>query len=102
MQMCISAAEDDIRVKCMKVVHSMLKEEVDKAQSLSSSSHDKAIKVIIQGPCRVQRKSVLQLACHQQAFTGNYFPFFSESSGEQVSPMAYLPSSNLGHPVALM
>ena len=69
MQMCISAAEDDIRVKCMKVVHSMLKEEVDKAQSLSNSSHDKAIKVIMYCLGRVQRKSVLQIACRQQPFT---------------------------------
>lgn len=68
MEMCISAAEDDVRMKCMKVVHSMLKEEVDKAQSLSSSSHDKAIKVIIHCLCRVQRKSALQLAYHQQTF----------------------------------
>ena len=61
MQMCISAAEDDIRMKCMKVVHSMLKEEVDKAQSLSNSSHDKAIKVIIHFLCKVQSRSVFQL-----------------------------------------
>ena len=54
MEMCISAAEDDVRMKCMKVVHSMLKEEVDKAQSLSSSSHDKAIKVIIHWLCRMR------------------------------------------------
>ena len=46
MEMCISAGEDDVRMKSMKAVHSMLKEEVEKAQSLSSSSHDKAIKVI--------------------------------------------------------
>lgn len=68
MQMCISAAEDDIRMKCMKVVHSMLKEEVDKAQSLSNSSHDKAIKVIIHCLCKVQSRSVFS-ACFQQAFT---------------------------------
>lgn len=46
MEMCISAGEDDVRMKSMKAVHSMLKDEVEKAQSLSSSSHDKAIKVI--------------------------------------------------------
>ncbi|KAJ7354952.1 Baculoviral IAP repeat-containing protein 6 [Desmophyllum pertusum] len=32
MEVCISAAEEGIRVKCMKVVQSMLKEEVDKSQ----------------------------------------------------------------------
>ena len=47
MELCISSGEEDLRMKCMKVVHSMLKEEVDKAQSLLSSSHDKAIKVIM-------------------------------------------------------
>lgn len=46
MEMCISAGEDDVRMKSMKAVHSMLKEEVEKAQSLLSSSHDKAIKVM--------------------------------------------------------
>ena len=46
MELCISAADEGVRVKCMKDVQSMLKEEVDKAQSLLNSSHDKAIKVI--------------------------------------------------------
>lgn len=46
MEMCISAGEDDVRMKSMKAVHSMLKNEVEKAQLLLSSSHDKAIKVI--------------------------------------------------------
>lgn len=47
MESCIAAAEEGIRVKCIQIVHSMLKEEVEKAQSLLSSSHDKAVKVII-------------------------------------------------------
>ena len=46
MELCIAAAEEGVRVKCMQDVHSILKEEVDIAQSLLSSSHDKAIKVI--------------------------------------------------------
>ena len=45
MELCMSAAEEGLRMKCMKDVHSMLKEEVEKAQSVLSSSHDKAIKV---------------------------------------------------------
>ena len=70
MEMCISAAEDDVRMKCMKVVRSMLKEEVDKAQSLLGSSHDKVVKVIMHCLRWVQQKFVVsQLACCQHAIT---------------------------------
>ena len=46
MELCLSASDDSVRVKCIQDVQSLLKEEVDKAQSLLNSSHDKAVKVM--------------------------------------------------------
>ena len=46
MELCLSASDDSTRVKYMQDVQSLLKEEVDKAQSLLNSSHDKAVKVM--------------------------------------------------------
>ena len=45
MELCMSGGEESLKVNGLKEVHLMLKEEVEKAQSLLSSSHDKAIKV---------------------------------------------------------
>jgi len=47
LELCISSEEAGVKEKSVKDVHAALKEEVDKAQSLLSSSHDKAIKVIV-------------------------------------------------------
>lgn len=41
----MSGGEEGLKVNGLKEVHLMLKEEVEKAQSLLNSSHDKAIKV---------------------------------------------------------
>ena len=45
MELCMSGGEEGLKVNGLKEVHLMLKEEVEKAQSLLNSSHDKAIKV---------------------------------------------------------
>lgn len=45
IELCLSSGEDDSNMKNINTVQSLLKEEVDKAQSLLGSSHDKAIKV---------------------------------------------------------
>ena len=45
MELCMSGGEEGLKVNGLKEVHLMLKEEVEKAQSLLNSSRDKAIKV---------------------------------------------------------
>lgn len=45
IELCISAIEDPQRLECMEKVLSLLKEEVEKEQSLLNSNHDKVVKV---------------------------------------------------------